>query len=196
MSADNKEVVISVKNLRKSFGSLPVLCGVDLDIHQGEVVTVLVFPHLTVLENVTVAPVTNKMMSREQAEEKAVQLLQRVGLADKINEYPTKLSGGQKQRLAIVRALALEPDVILFDEPTSALDPEMVVEVLDVIKELACSGMTIVVVTHEMGFAREVSDRVVFMYGGRIVEEGTPEEVFDHTKNERAKDFFRKVIRV
>ena len=155
-----------------------------------------VFPHLTVLENVTVAPVTNKMMSREQAEEKARQLLQRVGLADKINEYPTKLSGGQKQRLAIVRALALEPDVILFDEPTSALDPEMVVEVLDVIKELACSGMTIVVVTHEMGFAREVSDRVVFMYGGRIVEEGTPEEVFDHTKNERAKDFFRKVIRV
>ncbi len=155
-----------------------------------------VFPHLTVLENVTVAPVTNKMMSREQAEEKARQLLQRVGLADKINEYPTKLSGGQKQRLAIVRALALEPDVILFDEPTSALDPEMVVEVLDVIKDLACSGMTIVVVTHEMGFAREVSDRVVFMYGGRIVEEGTPEEVFDHTKNERAKDFFRKVIRV
>ncbi len=250
MSADNKEVVISVKNLRKSFGSLPVLCGVDLDIHQGEVVTVLgpsgcgkstmlrcmnlletpdsgdvvfrgkkinlpkadvtqarrrigmvfqhfnVFPHLTVLENLTVAPITNKMMSREQAEDKARQLLQRVGLADKINEYPTKLSGGQKQRLAIVRALALEPDVILFDEPTSALDPEMVVEVLDVIKELACSGMTIVVVTHEMGFAREVSDRVVFMYGGRIVEEGTPEEVFDHTKNERAKDFFRKVIRV
>lgn len=250
MSADNKEVVISVKNLWKSFGSLPVLCGVDLDIHQGEVVTVLgpsgcgkstmlrcmnlletpdsgdvvfrgkkinlpkadvtqarrrigmvfqhfnVFPHLTVLENVTVAPVTNKMMSREQAEEKARQLLQRVGLADKLHEYPTKLSGGQKQRLAIVRALALEPDVILFDEPTSALDPEMVVEVLDVIKELACSGMTIVVVTHEMGFAREVSDRVVFMYGGRIVEEGTPEEVFDHTKNERAKDFFRKVIRV
>lgn len=250
MSADNKEVVISVKNLRKSFGSLPVLCGVDLDIHQGEVVTVLgpsgcgkstmlrcmnlletpdagdvvfhgtkinvpkadvtqarrkigmvfqhfnVFPHLTVLENVTIAPVTNKMMRREQAEEKAKQLLQRVGLADKIEEYPTKLSGGQKQRLAIVRALALEPDVILFDEPTSALDPEMVVEVLDVIKELACSGMTIVVVTHEMGFAREVSDRVVFMYGGRIVEEGTPEEVFDHTKNERAKEFFRKVIRV
>lgn len=153
-----------------------------------------VFPHLTVLNNVTLAPVSNKMMTEAQAVEKAKVLLDRVGLGDKLDEYPTKLSGGQKQRLAIVRALALEPQVILFDEPTSALDPEMVMEVLDVIRELAESGMTILIVTHEMGFAREVSDRVLFMYGGQIAESGTPEEVFDHTKTERAKDFFRKVI--
>ena len=155
-----------------------------------------VFPHLTVLENVTVAPINNKMLTKEEAEAKALRLLESVGLSDKVSEYPTRLSGGQKQRLAIVRSLALEPDVILFDEPTSALDPEMVMEVLDVIKELANSGMTIVIVTHEMGFAREVSDRVLFMYDGKITEEGTPEEVFDHTKTERAKDFFHKVIRV
>ena len=153
-----------------------------------------VFPHLTVLNNVTLAPVSNKMMTEAQAVEKAKVLLDRVGLGDKLDEYPTKLSGGQKQRLAIVRALALEPQVILFDEPTSALDPEMVMEVLDVIRELAESGMTILIVTHEMGFAREVSDRVLFMYGGQIAESGTPEEVFDHTKTERAKDFFHKVI--
>ncbi|MFR1050981.1 MAG: amino acid ABC transporter ATP-binding protein [Lachnospirales bacterium] len=155
-----------------------------------------VFPHLTVLENITIAPVCNKMATEEEARRKGRLLLERVGLADTAEEYPTKLSGGQKQRLAIVRALAMEPKVLLFDEPTSALDPEMVIEVLDVIKELAESGMTIVIVTHEMGFAREVSDRVLFMYDGQIAEEGTPEEVFDHTKTERAKDFFRKVIRV
>lgn len=153
-----------------------------------------VFPHLTALENLTIAPVTNKMLTQEQAEERAKVLLKRIGLADKAAEFPTKLSGGQKQRLAIVRALMMEPDVMLFDEPTSALDPEMVMEVLDVIKELAKSGMTIAIVTHEMGFAREVSDRVLFMYGGTIAEQGSAEDVFDHTKTERAKDFFRKVL--
>ncbi len=153
-----------------------------------------VFPHLTALENVTLAPVENGMLSKEEAEKKALALLERIGLSDKKDEYPTRLSGGQKQRLAIVRSLIMEPDVMLFDEPTSALDPEMVMEVLDVIRELAESGMTIIIVTHEMGFAREVSDRVLFMYNGSILEEGTPEEVFDHTKTERAKDFFRKVI--
>ena len=155
-----------------------------------------VFPHLTVLENVTVAPITNKMMTKAEAEQRARELLRRVGLEDKENEYPTKLSGGQKQRLAIVRAMELSPKVLLFDEPTSALDPEMVMEVLDVIKELAKSGMTIVIVTHEMGFAREVSAKVLFMYDGVILEQGTPEEVFDHTKTERAREFFKKVIRV
>ena len=153
-----------------------------------------VFPHLTALENITIAPVENGMLTKEIAEQKALALLERIGLADKKDEYPTRLSGGQKQRLAIVRSLIMEPDVMLFDEPTSALDPEMVMEVLDVMRELAASGMTIVVVTHEMGFAREVSDRVLFMYDGNILEEGTPEEVFDHTRTERARDFFRKVI--
>ncbi len=153
-----------------------------------------VFPHLTALENITIAPVENGMLTKEIAEQKALALLERIGLADKKDEYPTRLSGGQKQRLAIVRSLIMEPDVMLFDEPTSALDPEMVMEVLDVMRELAASGMTIVVVTHEMGFAREVSDRVLFMYDGNILEEGTPEEVFDNTRTERARDFFRKVI--
>ena len=225
---NDKNVILQVRGLQKNFGELEVLKGLDLDIHEGEVISIIgpsgcgkstflrclnllekpdggsicfegqevtgaktdvtayrrrigmvfqhfnVFPHLTVLNNVTLAPVSNKMMTEAQAVE--------------------KLSGGQKQRLAIVRALALEPQVILFDEPTSALDPEMVMEVLDVIRELAESGMTILIVTHEMGFAREVSDRVLFMYGGQIAESGTPEEVFDHTKTERAKDFFRKVI--
>lgn len=153
-----------------------------------------VFPHITVQQNLTIAPVTNKMLKQAEADERAVTLLNRIGLGDKCAEYPTKLSGGQKQRLAIVRALMMEPDVMLFDEPTSALDPEMVMEVLDVIKELAQTGMTIAIVTHEMGFAREVSDRILFMYGGVIAEQGTPEDVFDHTKTERAKDFFRKVL--
>ena len=245
---NDKNVILEVRGLQKRFGDLEVLKGLDLDIHEGEVISIIgpsgcgkstflrclnllekpdggsihfegqdvtgaktdvtayrrkigivfqhfnVFPHLTVLNNVTLAPVSNKMMTEAQAVEKAKVLLDRVGLGDKLDEYPTKLSGGQKQRLAIVRALALEPQVILFDEPTSALDPEMVMEVLDVIRELAESGMTILIVTHEMGFAREVSDRVLFMYGGQIAESGTPEEVFDHTKTERAQDFFRKVI--
>ena len=245
---NDKNVILEVRGLQKHFGGLEVLKGLDLDIHEGEVISIIgpsgcgkstflrclnllekpdggsirfqgqdvtgaktdvtayrrkigmvfqhfnVFPHLTVLDNVTLAPVSNKMMTQAQAVEKAKVLLDRVGLGDRLEEYPTKLSGGQKQRLAIVRALALEPQVILFDEPTSALDPEMVMEVLDVIRELAESGMTILIVTHEMGFAREVSDRVLFMYGGQIAESGTPEEVFDHTKTERARDFFRKVI--
>ena len=245
---NDKNVILEVRGLQKRFGDLEVLKGLDLDIHEGEVISIIgpsgcgkstflrclnllekpdggsirfegqdvtgaktdvtayrrkigmvfqhfnVFPHLTVLNNVILAPVSNKMMTEAQAVEKAKVLLDRVGLGDKLDEYPTKLSGGQKQRLAIVRALALEPQVILFDEPTSALDPEMVMEVLDVIRELAESGMTILIVTHEMGFAREVSDRVLFMYGGQITESGTPEEVFDHTKTERAQDFFRKVI--
>ena len=245
---NDKNVILEVRGLQKRFGDLEVLKGLDLDIHEGEVISIIgpsgcgkstflrclnllekpdggsirfegqdvtgaktdvtayrqkigmvfqhfnVFPHLTVLNNVTLAPVSNKMMTEAQAVEKAKVLLDRVGLGDKLDEYPTKLSGGQKQRLAIVRALALEPQVILFDEPTSALDPEMVMEVLDVIRELAESGMTILIVTHEMGFAREVSDRVLFMYGGQIAESGTPEEVFDHTWTERAQDFFRKVI--
>ena len=153
-----------------------------------------VFPHLTVQQNLTIAPVTNKMLKQEEADKRAVSLLNRIGLGTKCDEYPTKLSGGQKQRLAIVRALMMDPDVMLFDEPTSALDPEMVMEVLDVIKELAESGMTIAIVTHEMGFAREVSDRILFMYGGVIAEQGSPSDVFDHTKTERAKEFFRKVL--
>ena len=152
------------------------------------------FNNLTILENVTISLKKVKKVPAPAAEEKARALLRRVGLEDKADAYPAQLSGGQKQRIAIVRAMAMEPDVMLFDEPTSALDPEMVMEVLDVIRELAESGMTILIVTHEMGFAREVSDRVLFMYGGQIAESGTPEEVFDHTKTERAKDFFRKVI--
>lgn len=154
-----------------------------------------VFPHLTVMENVTVAPVANNMLTAEAAVAKALALLERVGLAERRGEYPARLSGGQKQRLAIVRSLIMDPDVILFDEPTSALDPEMVAEVLDVVKELARSGMTTAVVTHETGFAREVGDRVLFMDGGVIAEQGTPEEVFDRTRTARARDFFRKVIR-
>ncbi|MBR1897096.1 MAG: amino acid ABC transporter ATP-binding protein [Pyramidobacter sp.] len=240
--------VIRVEELRKSFGSLEVLKGINLEISRGEVVTILgpsgcgkstllrcmnlletpdsghvwfhgedlaapgasvmqarrkigmvfqhfnVFPHLSVLDNVTIAPVTNGTLKPDEARAKALALLDSVGLADKKDEFPGKLSGGQKQRLAIVRSLEMDPDVMLFDEPTSALDPEMVMEVLDVIKELAQSGMTIAIVSHEMGFAREVSDRVLFLDEGVIYEQGTPEEVFDHTRTDRAKDFFRKVI--
>ena len=153
-----------------------------------------VFPHLTVLENITLAPVTLKKKTPEEAKKQAMALLERVGLADKADEYPRRLSGGQKQRLAIVRALAMEPDVMLFDEPTSALDPEMVGEVLEVIKSLADEGMTIVLVTHEMGFAKAVSDRVMFISGGVIAEEGTPEQVFDNPQNPRTKDFLSKVL--
>ena len=152
------------------------------------------FPHLTVLENITVAPVELKKMTKVQAREKAMELLDKVGLAEKAEVYPAQLSGGQKQRVAIARALAMGPDIMLFDEPTSALDPEMVGEVLEVMKQLAADGMTMVVVTHEMGFAREVADRVVFMDGGYIVEEGTPEEVFGHPKEERTISFLNKVL--
>ena len=152
------------------------------------------FPHLTVLENITIAPVELKKMTKAQAREKAMELLDKVGLAEKAEVYPAQLSGGQKQRVAIARALAMGPDIMLFDEPTSALDPEMVGEVLEVMKQLAADGMTMVVVTHEMGFAREVADRVVFMDGGYIVEEGTPEEVFGHPKEERTISFLNKVL--
>lgn len=152
------------------------------------------FPHLTILENVTLAPIRHKMMTEEQAKEKAMELLNRVGVGDKADNYPAQLSGGQKQRVAIARSLALSPEVMLFDEPTSALDPEMVGEVLEVMKQLAKEGMTMVVVTHEMGFAREVANRVFFMDGGGILEEGTPEQIFDHPEEERTKTFLSKVL--
>lgn len=152
------------------------------------------FPHLTILENVTLAPIRHKMMTEEQAKEKAMELLNRVGVGDKADDYPAQLSGGQKQRVAIARSLALSPEVMLFDEPTSALDPEMVGEVLEVMKQLAQEGMTMVVVTHEMGFAREVANRVFFMDGGGILEEGTPEQIFDHPQEERTKAFLSKVL--
>ena len=152
------------------------------------------FPHLTILENVTLAPIRHKMMTEEQAKAKAMELLNRVGVGDKADNYPAQLSGGQKQRVAIARSLALSPEVMLFDEPTSALDPEMVGEVLEVMKQLAQEGMTMVVVTHEMGFAREVANRVFFMDGGGILEEGTPEQIFDHPQEERTKTFLSKVL--
>ena len=152
------------------------------------------FPNMTILKNITLAPVRTKLMTKEQAEQKARELLKRVGLEDKADSYPAQLSGGQKQRIAIVRALCMQPEVMLFDEPTSALDPEMVGEVLDVMKELAKSGMTMVCVTHEMGFAREVADRVLFMDEGIIVEEGTPAEIFGNPKEKRTQDFLNKVL--
>ncbi|MDY2713327.1 MAG: amino acid ABC transporter ATP-binding protein [Candidatus Faecivivens sp.] len=240
--------LIRVENLTKKFGRLDVLNGINAEIREGEVVSIIgpsgggkstflrclnllekptsgsiwfegteltgkkvdldlhrqkigmvfqhfnVFPHLTVLENITIAPILEKKVPKDEANKRAIDLLKMVGLEDKQNEYPRKLSGGQKQRLAIVRALAMDPKVILFDEPTSALDPEMVGDVLDVIKGLAESGMTIVIVTHEMGFAREVSDRVWFMDGGVIAEEGTPEELFGSPKTERTKEFLSKVL--
>ncbi len=152
------------------------------------------FQNMTVIKNIMMAPVMLKKMTKEQAEQKAKELLARVGLSDKADSFPGELSGGQQQRVAIARALAMNPDIMLFDEPTSALDPEMVGEVLDVMKELAAEGMTMIVVTHEMGFAREVSDRVLFMADGVICEEGTPEEVFGNPQNERTQDFLRKVL--
>ncbi|HWS41664.1 MAG TPA: amino acid ABC transporter ATP-binding protein [Pseudoflavonifractor sp.] len=153
-----------------------------------------VFPHLTVLENITLAPMLEKRITKAKARARAMELLERVGLADKRDEYPSRLSGGQKQRLAIVRALAMDPEVLLFDEPTSALDPEMVGEVLEVIRDLARSGMTTVIVTHEMGFAREVSDRVFFMDDGIIREQGTPEQIFQNAADPRTAEFLRRVM--
>ena len=242
------DVLIETKDLRKSFGDLEVLKGINEVIRKGEVVAVIgasgggkstflrclnmleeptsgqvifegnildakstnlnlhrqkigmvfqqfnVFPHLTVLDNITITPILEKKVKKEDAEKEAYELLRRIGMEDKANEYPRKLFGGQKQRLAIVRAMAMHPDIMLFDEPTSALDPEMVKEVLEVIRELTRSGMTCVIVTHEMGFAREIADRVLFIDGGIIVEEGTPEEVFEHPKNERTKEFLSKVL--
>ena len=245
---ENKEVLISVKDLKKNFGKNEVLKGIDIDICKGDVVCVIgasgsgkstflrclnlleeptggdilfeganltgekvdlnahrqkmgmvfqqfnLFPHMTVLKNMTTAPVMLKKMTQEQADAKAMELLERVGLADRADSYPNQLSGGQKQRVAIVRALCMEPDVMLFDEPTSALDPEMVGEVLDVMKTLAKQGMTMVVVTHEMGFAREVSNRVIFLDDGVIAEEGAPAELFGNPKCERLQSFLSKVL--
>ncbi len=242
------EVLIQVEDLKKSFGSVEVLKGINTEIRKGEVVVVIgpsgsgkstflrclnrleeptgghiyfegtdildksvninqhrqkmgmvfqqfnLFPHMTILRNMTLAPMKLKGMSREDAEKKALSLLERVGLADRANAYPNQLSGGQKQRIAIVRALCMDPDVMLFDEPTSALDPEMVGEVLEVMKELAESGMTMVCVTHEMGFAREVADRVIFIDEGVIMEEGNPQEFFSHPKSPRLQDFLSKVL--
>ena len=171
---------------------------VDIDLHRQKMGMVFqhfnVFPHLSVRKNITLAPTLVKKMDKDAANAKAEELLERVGLLEKIDTMPSKLSGGQKQRLAIVRALAMEPDVMLFDEPTSALDPEMVGEVLEVIKSLAKSGMTTVIVTHEMGFAREVSDRVLFMDDGNILESGTSDQVFNHPQNPRLQEFLRKVL--
>ena len=174
--------------------------GFDVNKHRQKVGMVFqqfnLFNNLTVLENITISLTKVKKQSEEESKEKALKLLKRVGLEDKTNAYPSQLSGGQKQRIAIVRALAMEPDVLLFDEPTSALDPEMVGEVLQVISDLARDGITMVVVTHEMGFARKVGTRVLFMDGGQIAEQGTPEEIFEHPQNARTKEFLSKVINV
>ena len=172
--------------------------GVDINKHRQKMGMVFqhfnLFPHKTVLENITMAPVTLKRQTEAESRETAMKLLERVGLLDKANEYPNMLSGGQKQRIAIVRALAMGPEVMLFDEPTSALDPEMVGEVLDVMKDLAKEGMTMVTVTHEMGFAREVASRVIFIDHGQILEQGTPEEIFEHPQHPRLQDFLSKVL--
>lgn len=178
--ADGKTVRLDIDGLRQRMGM--VFQHFNL------------FPHKTILENMVLAPMKVKGMSRAEAEEKALALLDRVGLKDRANAYPIQLSGGQKQRVAIVRALAMEPDVMLFDEPTSALDPEMVGEVLDVMKELARDGMTMVVVTHEMGFAREVGNRILFMADGMLIEQGTPEDIFDRPQSNRLQEFLSKVL--
>ena len=242
------ETIISVKDLRKSFGEKEVLKGINTEIKKGEVICIIgpsgcgkstflrclnlleeptggniffndtditdpktninvhrqkigmvfqqfnLFPHMTILKNMTISPTIVLGLPQEEAEKKALELLDRVGLKDRANDYPSQLSGGQKQRVAIVRALCMQPEVMLFDEPTSALDPEMVGEVLEVMKNLANEGMTMVVVTHEMGFAREVADRVFFIEDGIIMEEGTPEEVFSNPKSPRLQDFLSKVI--
>ena len=171
---------------------------VNINLHRQKMGMVFqhfnLFPHMTILKNMTIAPMQLLHKSKEDEEKTALELLSRVGLADRANAYPSQLSGGQKQRVAIVRALAMQPEVMLFDEPTSALDPEMVGDVLEVMKEQANSGMTMVVVTHEMGFAREVADRVLFMADGKLIEEGTPEEIFSHPKSPRLQDFLAKVL--
>ncbi len=172
--------------------------SVNINLHRQKMGMVFqhfnLFPHKTVLQNITMAPVALKKKTADEARQQAMQLLERIGLADKASEYPNMLSGGQKQRIAIVRALAMDPEVMLFDEPTSALDPEMVGEVLDLMRDLAKAGMTMAVVTHEMGFAREVADRVVFMAEGRILEEGRPADLFDHPQDPRLQDFLSKVL--
>ena len=244
----NKEVLLELKDLHKSFGNLEVIKGIDLEIDKGDIMVIIgpsgsgkstvlrcmnllekptsgqiifegqdilknlktidktrekigmvfqnfnLFPNKTILDNITLATMKVKGKTKEEAEKNDKELLERVGLLDKIDAYPVQLSGGQQQRIAIARALAMEPDMMLFDEPTSALDPEMVKEVLDVIKELADEGMTMAIVTHEMGFAKEVADRVIFVDEGKIVEDGSPEEVFNNPKSDRAKDFFDKIL--
>ena len=188
-------VDITKKKVKNADGKLVKL---DIDQHRQKMGMVFqhfnLFPHKTIMENMTLAPIQVKHMSKADAEAKAIQLLNRVGLDDRADAYPIQLSGGQKQRIAIVRALMMEPEVMLFDEPTSALDPEMVGEVLEVMKELAQEGMTMVVVTHEMGFAREVGNRVLFMADGKLLEEGTPEEIFAHPQCDRLQDFLAKVL--
>ena len=188
-------VDITKKKMRAPDGKM---VKVDIDQHRQKMGMVFqhfnLFPHMTIMDNMTLAPVQVKHMNKAAAEEKALALLERVGLQDRAQAYPIQLSGGQKQRIAIVRALMMEPEVMLFDEPTSALDPEMVGEVLEVMKELAQEGMTMVVVTHEMGFAREVGNRVLFMADGKLLEEGTPAEIFEHPQHPRLQDFLSKVL--
>ena len=188
-------VDITKKKIRNEQGKMVKL---DIDVHRQKMGMVFqhfnLFPHKTILDNMTLAPIQVKHMGKAEAEEKAIGLLRRVGLEDRAAAYPIQLSGGQKQRIAIVRALMMEPEVMLFDEPTSALDPEMVGEVLEVMKELAHAGMTMVVVTHEMGFAKEVATRVLFMSQGQVVEEGSPEAIFQHPQNPRLQDFLSKVL--
>ena len=214
MSVSN-EVLLDVQGLEKAYGGNQVLNGITTQIRRGEVVAIIgpsgcgkstfqkigmvfqqfnLFPHKTVKENIMLAPVTLNLMSKEEAEKTALELLERVGLPDKADSYPDMLSGGQKQRIAIARSLAMNPDVMLFDEPTSALDPEMVGEVLELMQELARSGMTMVVVTHEMGFAREVATRVLFIDEGKIQEENSPKEFFANPKNKRLREFLSKTL--
>ena len=247
-SKDCAQEMIKIKNLKKSYGKLEVLKGINTEIREGEVISIIgpsgsgkstflrcinrleeptsgeifihgtnilqknvninkirenvgmvfqhfnLYPHKTVLENIILGPVKLKKISKVEAEKKAIELLKKVGLEDKKDVYPNKLSGGQKQRVAIARALAMDPQFMLFDEPTSALDPEMIGEVLIVMKELAQAGMTMIVVTHEMGFARNVANRVFFMDGGYILEDAAPSEVFENPKNDRTKEFLRKVL--
>ncbi len=247
-SKDCAQEMIKIKNLKKSYGKLEVLKGINTEIREGEVISIIgpsgsgkstflrcinrleeptsgeifihgtnilqknvninkirenvgmvfqhfnLYPHKTVLENIILGPVKLKKISKAEAEKKAIELLKKVGLEDKKDVYPNKLSGGQKQRVAIARALAMDPQIMLFDEPTSALDPEMIGEVLIVMKELAQAGMTMIVVTHEMGFARNVANRVFFMDGGYILEDAAPSEVFENPKNDRTKEFLRKVL--
>ena len=244
----NRETLIRVENLQKSFGELKVLDGIDIDIYRGDVVVVVgpsgsgkstflrclnrleestggsiifngeditganvninkhrqkmgmvfqqfnLFPHLTIMRNLTIGPMKLLGKTKDEAEQRAQELLDRVGLGSRANSYPNQLSGGQKQRVAIVRALCMDPEVMLFDEPTSALDPEMVGEVLEVMKELARDGMTMIVVTHEMGFAREVGNRIIFIDGGKIVEDGSPNEIFGNAQNPRLREFLSKVL--
>ena len=188
-------VDITKKKIRNEAGKMVKL---DIDQHRQKMGMVFqhfnLFPHLTIMDNMTLAPIQVKHMGKEEAEKKAMALLRRVGLEDRAGAYPIQLSGGQKQRIAIVRALMMEPEVMLFDEPTSALDPEMVGEVLEVMKELAQEGMTMVVVTHEMGFAREVGNRVLFMADGKLLEQGSPEEIFGNPQHPRLQDFLSKVL--